>query len=155
MSNDKQHASPLFIPRGVATVVVSLALSGCAMHRGENAMDMSAMRESPMHQMMEDMGCEHSPSDMEAMKKRTAAEKHAHMKAHMQECKAKMRRQATDEALAKLDDCLEHRMGGRHAKRMNRAKMHEMMIANLRACVSQEKSAPVQPDKPKGHEGHH
>ncbi len=38
---------------------------------------------------------------------------------------------------------------------MNRAKMHEMMIANLRACVNQEKSAPVQPDKPKGHEGHH
>jgi len=153
MINDKQRASRFFA-WGIAMAAVAVALSGCAMHKGDGAMQMGAMGKGPMHQMMEEMGCAHPPSGMAAMEKLTATEKQAHMKAHMQECKAKLRRQATEEALAKIDTCVEQRTGGKHhGRHMSKAKLREMMIANLRACASQEKAAA--PSDPKSHDGHH
>jgi hypothetical protein len=153
MIKDKQRASSLVFARGIATVALAAALSGCAMHKGDGGMQMGAMDKGPMHQMMEDMGCAHPPSGMAAMAKLTPTEKQAHMKAHMQECKAKMRQQATEEALARIDTCVEQRLGGKHhGRHMSKTKLREMMIADVRACASQEKAAP---SDPKSHDGHH
>lgn len=107
-----------------------------------------------MHQMMQEMGCAHDPSHMLAMEKMAPEEKQARMKSHMQECKAKMRQQATDEAMAKINACVQEQMSSRHAKRMSNKKMHAMMMAKIRACANQEQPEAVQPAKPSTHDGH-
>lgn len=107
-----------------------------------------------MHQMMKDMGCAHDPSHMQAMAKMTPEEKQARMKSHMQECKAKMRQQATDEAMTKISACLQEQMSSRHARRMNKKRMHAMMMARIRACANQEQPKAVEPAKPSTHDEH-
>jgi|CXWL01.1.fsa_nt_gi hypothetical protein len=154
MLNDKQPVRKTALARGLVVVTASAILAGCAMHEGGQRMQMGAMHESPMHQMMEEMGCTHDSSQMQAMKKMTPEEKQAHMKSHMQECKAKMRQQATDEAMAKISTCVEEQMSNRHAKRMTKKNMRTMMMANIRACASQEQPGVVQPATPSTHDGH-
>jgi hypothetical protein len=124
------------------------------MHQGDRNMQMDTMRESPMHQMMEDMGCAHDPSDMKAMENMSKEEKHAHMKAHMQACMSKMRERAVDDAMAKIDTCVEARMNDRAHKRTGVKNMRAMMMADLRACASQTAPAETAPAKPTTHDGH-
>jgi predicted Co/Zn/Cd cation transporter (cation efflux family) len=106
-----------------------------------------------MHQMMQQMGCAHDPSHMQVIEKMTPEEQQAHMKSHMQECKAKMHKQATDEAMAKINACVQEQMSSQHAKRMNKKKMHAMM-AKIRACANLEQSEAVEPAKPSTHDKH-
>ena len=154
MLNHQQMVRKTVLARCLGAVTASAVLAGCAMHEGGQRMQMGAMHESPMHQMMQEMGCAHDPSHMQAMEKMTPEEKQAHMKSHMQECKAKMRQQATDEAMAKINACVQERMSSRHAKRMNKKKMHAMMMAKIRACANQEQPEAVQPATPNTHDGH-
>jgi hypothetical protein len=150
MLNDKQPVRKTALARGLVAVAASAILAGCAMHEGGQRMQMGAMHESPMHQMMEEMGCTHDSSQMQAMKKMMPEERHAHMKSHMQECKAKMRQRATDEAMAKINACVEEQMSNRHAKRMTKKNMRAMM-ANIRANKTTG-SGPTCQTKP--HDGH-
>lgn len=154
MRNDKKTARKTVLVRSFAVVAASALLAGCAMHEGGPKLKMGAMHDSPMHQMMQEMGCAHDPSHMQAMAKMTPEEKQARMKSHMQECKAKMRKQATDEAMAKINACVQEQMSSRHAKRMNNKKMHAMMMAKIRACANQEQSEAVEPAKPSTHDEH-
>jgi hypothetical protein len=154
MLNDQQIVRKTVLARCLGAVAASAVLTGCAMHEGGPRMQKGAMHESPMHQMMQEMGCAHDPSHMQAMEKMTPSEKQARMKSHVQECKAKMRRQATDEALAKTNACVQEQMSSRHAKRTNKKKMHAMMMAKIRACANQEQPEAVQPAKPSTHDGH-
>lgn len=154
MLNDRQSALKTVFARSLAAVSASAILAGCALDEGGKRMGMGAMQDSPMHQMMQDVGCAHSSSHMQVMEKMTPEEKRAHMKSHVQECKAKMRQQATDEAMAKINACVQERMSSRHAKRMNKKKMHAMMMANIRACANQEQPEAVQPATPNTHDGH-
>ena len=87
-------------------------------------------------------------------KKMTPEEKHAHMKAHMQECKSKMRQQAADEAMTRIDTCVEKRMSGHSHKRLDAKKMQAMMMAEIRSCASQSQPAEVAPTNPSTHDGH-
>lgn len=154
MPKDRKMARKAVSVRSFAVVAAAVLLAGCAMHEGGPKMQMGAMQESPMHEMMKDMGCAHDPSHMQAMAKMTPEEKQARMKSHMQECKAKMRQQATDEAMTKISACLQEQMSSRHAKRMNKKRMHSMMMAKIRACASQEQPEAIEPAKPNTHNGH-
>lgn len=160
MFNDQRIVRKTVLARGLGAVAALAVLAGCAAHEGGPKMKMGAMHESPMHQMMQEMGCAHGPSHMQAMEKMTPEEKQARMKSHMQECKAKMRQQATDEAMAKINTCVQEQMSSRHAKRMNKNKrmnkkeMHAMMMTKIRACAKQEQPEAVQPAKPSTHDGH-
>lgn len=154
MLNYKQSARKTVFARSLAAVAASAILAGCAMHEGGQKMKMGAMQDSPMHQMMQEMGCAHSSSHMQVMEKMTPEEKRAHMKSHMQECKAKMRQHAMGEAMARIDTCVQARMSSRHTKQKYRKKMHAMMMAEIRACASQERQDAVQPTAPSTHDGH-
>lgn len=154
MPNDRKTVRKAVSVRSFAIVAAAALLAGCAMNDGGPKTQMGAMQESPMHQMMKEMGCAHDPSHMQAMEKMTPEEKQARMKSHMQECKAKMRQQATDEALTKISACVQEQMSSRHAKPMNTKRMHAMMMARIRACANQEQPKAVEPAKPSTHDGH-
>ena len=151
----KWSAETKMLTRGFAAIAASVGLVGCAMHEGSGQrMQMEAMHENPMHQMMQEMGCAASKSNMPAMKKMTPEEKHRHMKAHMLECKAKMRQQAADEAMAKIDQCVEERATNRHLRRASPKRMRAMLMAEIRVCTSKKEPTAVQPANPSTHDGH-
>lgn len=154
MLNAKPPVGKPVLIRSLAAIAASAVLAGCAMHEGGRGMQMDTMHESGMHQMMQDMGCAHSPSEMQAMKKMTPEEKHAHMKAHMQECKSKLRQQAVDEAMTRIDACVEGRMSSHSHKRAGPKKMQAMIIAEIRNCASQRQPAESAPTKSDTHDGH-
>ncbi|MEQ1752499.1 MAG: hypothetical protein ABL973_00020 [Micropepsaceae bacterium] len=154
MLNDKKTTRKMVLGRSLAAVVASAQLTGCAMHEGGSKMKMGAMQENPMHQMMQAMGCEHTPTQMQAMEMMTSEQKQTHMRSHIAECNAKMRQEATDAALAKIDSCIQEQMSSRHVKRMNKKEMHAMMMAKMRACAKQGQPEAVQPTKPSTHDGH-
>lgn len=155
MLGNKRSARAKMLTMGFAAVAASVGLAGCAMNEGGGQrMQMDAMHESPMHQMMQEMGCAPSESNMPAMKKMTPEEKHGHMKAHMMECKAKMRQQAADEAMAKIGQCVEERATSRHPRRTSPNRMRAMMMAEIRACASKKEPNTVQPTDPSTHDGH-
>ncbi len=154
MRNATPVARKAALIRSFAMIAASAVLAGCAMHQGDRKMQMDTMHESPMHQMMKDMGCAHDPSKMQAMEKMSKEEKHAHMKAHMQACMSKMRQRAVDDAMARIDTCVEARMNSRGHKRTGMKKMRAMMMADLRACASQTPPAETEPAKPTTHDGH-
>ncbi|MDZ4738762.1 MAG: hypothetical protein SGJ03_02540 [Alphaproteobacteria bacterium] len=154
MLNDRQSARKTVFARSLAAVAASVILAGCAMDEGGKRMGMGAMQDSPMHQMMQEMGCAHSPSRMQVMEKMTPEEKRAHMKSHVQECKAKMRQQAMGEAMSNIATCVQARMSSRHTKKKYRKTMHAMMMAEIRACASQGRKDAVQPTAPSKHDGH-
>lgn len=154
MRNAIPLARKAVLIRCFTMLAASAALAGCAMHQGERNMQMDTMRESPMHQMMEDMGCAHDPADMKAMETMSKEEKHAHMKAHMQACMTKLRQRAVDDAMAKIDSCVDARMHGRAHKRTSMKNMRAMMMADLRACASQAPAPETAPAKPTTHDGH-
>jgi outer membrane PBP1 activator LpoA protein len=153
-----RNAAPLgrkaIVIRCIAAIAASAVLTGCAMHQGDRKMRMDAMQESPMHQMMKDMGCAHDASQMQAMEKMSKEEKHAHMKAQMQACMSKMRQRAADEERTRIETCVEARMNNRVYKRTGANKMRAMMMADLRTCASQTPPAEAAPAKPSTHDGH-
>lgn len=153
-----RNATPLrrkaIVSRCIAAIAASAVLTGCAMHQDGRKMQMDAMHESPMHQMMKDMGCAHDPSQMQAMEKMSKEEKHAHMKAHMQACMSKMRQRAAEEERTRIETCIEARMNNRAHKRTGANKMRAMMMADLRACATQTPPAEAAPAKPSTHDGH-
>ena len=154
MSTATSRARKAKMIRCVAAIAASALLAGCAMHQGERKMKMDAMHESPMHQMMKEMGCAHEPAQMQAMEKMPKEEKHAHMKAHMQACMSKMRQRAADEERTRIETCVEARMNDRAHKRTGSKKMRAMMMAHLRACASQTPPTETAPAKPSAHDGH-
>lgn len=154
MLNGKQSVHKTLLARGLSAVAASAILTGCALHEGGQGMKMGEMQESPMHQMMQDMGCAHSSSHMQVMEKRTPEDKRAHMNSHIQECKAKVRQQAAREAMVKIDACVQARMRSRHTQQRYKKKMHAMMMAEILACASQERQDAVQPTAPSTHNGH-
>lgn len=154
MIKGQQVVRTTTLARCLGAFAASAVLAGCAMNEGRPKMQMGAMHESSMHQMMQEMGCTHDPSHMQTMEKMTPEERQARMKSHMQECKAKMRQQATDEAMAKIDACVQHQMSSQRAKRMTKKKMQAMMMVKIRACANQEQPEAVNPAKPSTHDGH-
>jgi hypothetical protein len=76
------------------------------------------------------------------------------MKAHMQACISKMRQRAADEAMARIDTCIEARMNRRAHKRTGAKKMRAMMMADLRACASRSPPTEITPAKASTHDGH-
>lgn len=154
MHNATPVARKAALIRSFAMIVASAVLAGCAMHQGDRKMQMDTMQENPMHQMMDDMGCTHDPADMKAMETMSKEEKHAHMKAHMQACMSKLRQRAVDDAIAKIDTCVDARMHDRAHKRTGMKKMRAMMMADLRACASQTPPPETAPAKPTTHDGH-
>ena len=154
MLNDKQSVRKRVLARNLVAVATSAILAGCAVHEGGQRMKMGAMQDSPMHQMMQELGCAHSSSHMQAMKKMTPEEKHAHMKLHMQKCRAKVRQEAIGEAMARIDNCVRARMSSRHTKPMNKIKIHARVIAEIRACANKVPQSVAQPTSPSTHDGH-
>lgn len=140
--------------RWFTAIAVSAVLSGCAMHQGDRKMQGDAMHDSPMHQMMTEMGCAHDASDMQAMGTMSKDEKHAHMKAHMQACKSKMRQQAVDEAMTRIEACVAERMSGHSHKRLGAKKMQAMIMAEIRSCARQSQTPEAAPTASDTHEGH-
>lgn len=155
MLGNKRSARTKMLTIGFAAVAASVGLAGCAMNEGGGQrMKMDAMHENPMHQMMQEMGCAPSSSDMPTMKKMTPEEKHGHMKAHILACKAKMRQQAADEAMAEIDQCVEERAASRQMRRTSSKRMRAMLMAEIRACTSKKEPNVVQPANPSTHDGH-